>query len=120
MEASSDVRRDRLHVGPLELRPQENMAWANGRAVMLTVRELRILVELARRMDRPVSRDELYQQVWGRKRRPGDRSVDVYIRKLRIKLEEALPEWRFIHTHFGAGYRLTPERSAIANDPITP
>ena len=43
--------------------------------------------------------------------RPGDRSVDVYVRKLRVKLEQALPGWRFIHTHFGFGYRLAPERS---------
>lgn len=41
--------------------------------------------------------------------RPGDRSVDVYIRKLRVKLDSALPEWSFIHTHFGFGYRLAAE-----------
>jgi DNA-binding response OmpR family regulator len=35
--------------------------------------------------------------------------VDVYVRKLRVKLEEALPSWRFIHTHFGFGYRLAAE-----------
>jgi hypothetical protein len=35
-----------------------------------------------------------------------DRSVDVYVRKLRVKLEAALPGWSFIHTHFGLGYRL--------------
>ena len=41
--------------------------------------------------------------------RPGDRSVDVYVRRLRVKLEQTLPGWRFIHTHFGLGYRLAPE-----------
>ena len=41
---------------------------------------------------------------------PDDRSVDVYVHKLRAKLGDALPEWRFIHTHFGFGYRLEPER----------
>jgi DNA-binding response OmpR family regulator len=44
--------------------------------------------------------------------RPGERSVDVYVRKLRVKLEAALPGWRFIHTHFGFGYRLSAERSS--------
>jgi DNA-binding winged helix-turn-helix (wHTH) protein len=39
----------------------------------------------------------------------GDRSVDVFVRKLRQKLERASPGWRYIHTHFGIGYRFTAE-----------
>jgi len=39
----------------------------------------------------------------------GDRSVDVFVRKLRQKLEKASPEWRYIHTHFGIGYRFAAE-----------
>jgi DNA-binding response OmpR family regulator len=77
--------------------------------VPLSIRELRLLTELARRLDRIVSRDELFLLVWGRAMRPGDRSVDVYIRKLRVKLAVALPDWSFIHTHFGLGYRLSAE-----------
>ena len=41
--------------------------------------------------------------------RRGDRSVDVYVHKLHVKLDEALPESRYIHTHVGFGYRLHPE-----------
>ena len=40
----------------------------------------------------------------------GDRSVDVFVRKLRQKLESASPDWEYIHTHFGIGYRFEPER----------
>ena len=40
----------------------------------------------------------------------GDRSVDVFVRKLRQKLRAASPRWSYIHTHFGVGYRFTPER----------
>jgi DNA-binding response OmpR family regulator len=69
------------------------------------------LTELARRADRIMAREELFRLVWGREMRPGDRSVDVYVRKLRVKLEEALPGWRFIHTHFGFGYRFSAELS---------
>jgi DNA-binding winged helix-turn-helix (wHTH) protein len=43
--------------------------------------------------------------------RPGDRSVDVYISKLRTKLEAAMPDRRFIHTHPGFGYRFQPQPS---------
>jgi DNA-binding winged helix-turn-helix (wHTH) protein len=39
----------------------------------------------------------------------GDRSVDVFVRKLRQKLERASPGWRYIHTHFGIGYRFAAE-----------
>jgi DNA-binding winged helix-turn-helix (wHTH) protein len=39
----------------------------------------------------------------------GDRSVDVFVRKLRRKLERLSAGWRYIHTHFGVGYRFEPE-----------
>jgi DNA-binding response OmpR family regulator len=107
-----------LEVGPLEIVPDEYLARAGGRALRLSVRELRLLTELARRADRIISREELFRLVWGRELRRGDRSVDVYVRKLRVKLELALPGWRFIHTHFGFGYRLAAER-AISNGGFT-
>ena len=96
-------------VGPLEIAPQQHLARASGHALTLSLRELRLLTELARRADRIVSREELFGLVWEREMRPGDRSVDVYVRKLRVKLDSVLPEWNFIHTHFGFGYRLAPE-----------
>ena len=56
-----------------------------------------------------MTREELFRLVWGREMRVRDRSVDVYVRKLRVKLEAALPDWSFIHTHFGLGYRLAAD-----------
>lgn len=100
-----------LRAGALEIRPDEHMALADGRTLMLSVRELELLSALARRQGRIVQREELYAVVWGDPLRANDRSVDVYIHKLRAKLAEALPDWRFIHTHFGFGYRFQPERS---------
>ncbi|HEY3828708.1 MAG TPA: helix-turn-helix domain-containing protein [Solirubrobacteraceae bacterium] len=47
----------------------------------------------------------------GSELRPGDRSVDVYVSKLRTKLEAAMPDRRFIHTHPGFGYRFQPQLS---------
>jgi len=86
---------------------------------MLSFRELGVLTELARRADLVIGREELFRKVWGREMRSGDRSVDVYVRKLRVKLEEALPGWRFIHTHFGFGYRLAAERIQRSAGPFT-
>ena len=54
-------------------------------------------------------REEIYQRVWGYAMVHGDRSVDVFVRKLRQKLEKASPKWRYIHTHFGIGYRFAAE-----------
>jgi len=100
-----------LAAGRLEVRPAESLVLASGRPLNLSVREFRVLVELARRTDRIVTREQLYEAVWGSRLRDGDRSVDVYVHKLRDKLEAALPEWRFIHTHVGFGYRFGAEPS---------
>jgi DNA-binding response OmpR family regulator len=100
-----------IELGPLQIVPDEQLVRVDGTTLMLSIRELHLLIELARRADRVVSREELYRLAWGRKMRSGDRSVDVYVRRLRVKLERAQPDWRFIHTHFGFGYRLAPQRS---------
>jgi DNA-binding response OmpR family regulator len=106
---TAQARREVLEVGPLQVVPDEHLARAEGRALMLSIRELQLLTELARRADRIVTREELFRLVWGREMRVRDRSVDVYVRKLRVKLETALPGWSFIHTHFGLGYRLAAD-----------
>ena len=98
-----------LRAGELEIRPGHWLALASGRALMLTVREFQLLVALSRRTGTVVSRAELFETVWGRPLRNGDRTIDVYVRRLRVKLEAALPQWRFIHTHFGFGYRFAAE-----------
>ena len=110
MEAA--VNQEVVRAGDLEIRPAEFMALASGKRLHLTVRELELLTALAERCDRIVSREELYRVVWGEPYRKSDRSVDVYVGKLRQKLEEALPGRRFIHTHFGFGYRFSPERDS--------
>jgi DNA-binding response OmpR family regulator len=115
MEAMTrDARSDNgpvFRAAELELRPAEFLVLAGGRPVGMTARELELLTALMQRADRIVSRDELYRVVWGDFRRKSDRSVDVYVGRIRHKLWEALPERRFIHTHFGFGYRFKPEPS---------
>jgi DNA-binding winged helix-turn-helix (wHTH) protein len=65
-------------------------------------------------------REEIYERVWGYAMAHGDRSVDVFVRKLRQKLRKASPEWSYIHTHFGVGYRFAPERDGGENDAELP
>jgi Transcriptional regulatory protein, C terminal len=66
-------------------------------------------VAMARRIGAVATRQELYSAVWGAPLRPGDRSVDVYVSKLRSKLEGVMPDRRYIHTHPGFGYRFQPQ-----------
>lgn len=98
-----------LHAGELEIRLGEGLVLATGRALTLSVREFELLAALACRAGAILTRGELYGAVWGGTLRPGDRSVDVYVSKLRGKLEQAMPDRRFIHTHPGFGYRFQPQ-----------
>jgi DNA-binding response OmpR family regulator len=100
-----------LYAGELEIRLGEGLVLATGRALTLSVREFELLVAMARRAGAIVTREELYGAVWRRELRTGDRSVDVYVSKLRGKLEAAMPDRRFIHTHPGFGYRFQPQPS---------
>ncbi len=109
MEAATTGQGEKLCAGELEVRPDEFLAVAAGERLELTARELELLTALLRREGRIVSREELHVSVWGAPYRKSDRSVDVYVGKLRQKLEYALPGRRFIHTHFGFGYRLQAE-----------
>jgi DNA-binding response OmpR family regulator len=98
-------------VANLEIRPAELQVLVEGRRVGFTVREFELFFLLAKRLDSVVQRPEIYELMWGGEMPRRDRSVDVLVRKVRGKLEDVAPEWRYIHTHFGIGYRFTPERA---------
>jgi DNA-binding response OmpR family regulator len=95
--------------GEIEIRADQFQAFASDRSIDLTRREFELIELLASARGRVLEREEIYQRVWGYAMARGDRSVDVFVRKLRQKLERSSPEWRYIHTHFGIGYRFAPE-----------
>jgi DNA-binding response OmpR family regulator len=97
-----------MHTGEVEIRPDLFQAYAGGVSLGLTRREYELIAALAEAEGRLLEREEIYLRVWGYTMARGDRSVDVYVRKLRLKLERASPGWRYIHTHFGIGYRFAP------------
>lgn len=107
-----------LRFGDLEIHAGEGLVLAHGKAIPMSVREFELLVALTRSSGQIVSRERLYESAWGRELRPGDRSVDVYIRKLRVKLEDAFPGAELIHTHVGFGYRFVAEALDRASPPF--
>ena len=95
--------------GQVEIRADQYQAYVDAKSVDLTRREFELIQLLAGAEGRVLEREEIYQRVWGYAMARGDRSVDVFVRKLRQKLEKASPDWRYIHTHFGVGYRFAAE-----------
>src|SRR4051812_1978656 len=94
-----------VEAGELVIRTDQFQAFAAGRSAELTRREFELIHLLACAQGQVLQREDIYQRVWGYAMAHGDRSVDVFVRKLRQKLERASPGWRYIHTHFGVGYR---------------
>jgi DNA-binding response OmpR family regulator len=115
-----------LVAGELEIRPDQFQAFVSGRNAGLTRREFELLQVLAEVQGKVVEREEIYQRAWGYAMAHGDRSVDVFVRKLRRKLEKLSAGWTYIHTHFGIGYRFEPEGKlpgadqtpAVEEDPV--
>jgi DNA-binding response OmpR family regulator len=111
--AEARVETGPVVAGELEIRADQFQAFVGGQSLDLTRREFELLQLLADSRATVLQREEIYQRVWGYAMAHGDRSVDVFVRKLRQKLETASPAWRYIHTHFGIGYRFDPETDEI-------
>jgi DNA-binding response OmpR family regulator len=99
---------DSSQVGEIRIRPDRHQAYVGEVSLELTAREFEILY-LLYQAGRVLRREEIYETLWGYTMARGDRSVDVFVGKLRQKLRAGSPGWAYIHTHFGVGYRFAPE-----------
>lgn len=104
-----------LVVGEMEIRVDQFQAFVAGRSVELTRREFELLHALVEARGAVLEREEIYRRVWGYEMVYGDRSVDVFVRKLRSKFQRFSPSWQYVHTHFGVGYRFDPVGPAGAD-----
>ncbi|HKF14171.1 MAG TPA: response regulator transcription factor [Gaiellaceae bacterium] len=102
-------RGDLIELEELRIDPREVQAFVHGEDAGLTPTEFRLLYALALEGGRVVSRDELLQRVWGRRETHRDRTVDVFVRKLREKVDKRARNHTFIHTRYGVGYKLDAE-----------
>src|SRR4051794_2858125 len=117
--AAGPSERKQVVAGELEIRGDQFQAYVRGQSLDLTRREFELLELLSESAAQVLPREEIYQRVWGYAMAHGDRSVDVFVRKLRQKLETASPTWGYIHTHFGIGYRFEPKSESV-EQPVVP
>jgi DNA-binding response OmpR family regulator len=101
-------RGDPIEIEELLIDPREVQAFVDGESAGLTPTEFRLLYQLALERGRVLTRDELLQKIWGRRESHRDRTVDVFVRRLRDKVDRRAPRHTFIQTRYGVGYRLEP------------
>jgi DNA-binding response OmpR family regulator len=101
-------RGEPIEAGELRIDPREVQAFVNGVSADLTPTEFRLLYALALEHGRVVSRDELLQRLWGRRETHRDRTVDVFVKKLREKIDRRAPAHTFVQTRYGVGYKFEP------------
>jgi DNA-binding response OmpR family regulator len=104
VRAAAATRGETLEVEELRIDPHVVQAFVAGQSAELTPTEFRLLYALALEHGRVVTRDELLQRLWGRRQTRRDRTVDVFVRKLREKVDRRAPRHDFIHTRYGVGY----------------
>ena len=96
----------RLYVGDLEIDPDLVEVRQGGREVQLSPREFQLLYTLARSPGRVFPRGTLLRQVWGEDEYIDERTVNVYVQRLRTKLGDNVDRPKLIETVRGFGYRL--------------
>ena len=102
-------RGEPIQIEELLIDPREVQAYVDGESCELTPTEFKLLYQLALDRGRVVTRDELLQKLWGRRETHRDRTVDVFVRRLREKVDRPAPRHTFIQTRYGVGYKLEPE-----------
>jgi DNA-binding response OmpR family regulator len=115
VRAQDQRRGDPIEIEELFIDPSAFEAYVDGENVELTPTEFRLLYALAEEQGRVVTRDELLQKIWGRRLTPRDRTVDVFVRKLREKIDARASRHSFVHTRYGVGYKLEARAKAEAD-----
>jgi DNA-binding response OmpR family regulator len=108
VRAEEPARGEPIEIEELRISPDDVQAYVDGESVELTPTEFRLLYALALERGRVVTRDELLQRLWGRRQSHRDRTVDVFVRRLRDKVDRRASRHTFIQTRYGVGYKLDP------------
>ena len=108
VRGAEEKRGEAIEIEELRIDPREVQAYIDGTSAELTPTEFRLLYQLALDRGRVATRDELLQKLWGRRETHRDRTVDVFVRRLREKIDRRASRHTFIQTRYGVGYKLEP------------
>lgn len=103
---SKDLRQDVLQIADLVLNTSNHTAARNGSPISLTTKEYALLEFFVLRSGQLLGRNEIAEHVWDENFDPTSNVIDVYVRRLRRKIDEGFSP-QLIHTRRGAGYLLT-------------
>jgi two-component system alkaline phosphatase synthesis response regulator PhoP len=106
----------KVHRGEVVIDPTAHIVTVSGRSVELSALEFRLLYYLASHPGMVFSRDQLLDNVWGNDRTVTPRSVDVYIRRIREKIENRPQEPAYVQTVHGVGYRFAIDGDGAQSD----
>jgi len=98
---------ERLQCGRLTLDTRTQQAWLDDGRIELTAREYALLEYLCRKDGAVISREEIAEHVWDNRYDPCSNVIDVYVQRLRRKLDRDEPSW--IQTRRGAGYQFVSQ-----------
>jgi DNA-binding response OmpR family regulator len=105
-QPAQEQRGDAIELEELRIDPREVQAYVDGESAELTPTEFKLIYTLALEPGRVATRDELLQKIWGRRETHRDRTVDVFVGRLREKIDRRASKHTFIQTRYGVGYKL--------------
>jgi DNA-binding response OmpR family regulator len=111
---TAEIRPELIRVGDLALNTANHAVTRSGKSISLTAKEYALLEFLMLNQDRIVGREQIAQHVWDENFDPFSNIIDVYVRRLRTKIDVGF-ERPLLHTRRGEGYMLTSE-AATADD----
>jgi len=108
---STEIRREVIQVADLTLNPESHAISRAGKRITVTAKEYALLEFLMLNQNRVVNREQIAQHVWDENFDPFSNIIDVYVRRLRTKIDAGFAQ-PLIHTRRGEGYILTAERTS--------
>ena len=108
---STEIRREVIQIADLTLNPESHAISRAGKRISVTAKEYALLEFLMLNQNRVVNREQIAQHVWDENFDPFSNIIDVYVRRLRTKIDAGFAQ-PLIHTRRGEGYILTAERTS--------
>ena len=95
-----------IHIGKLQINMTQHSVYKDGKEILLTNTEFKMLYYLAANKGMALSKDQIYNYIWNGEYALDDRNITSHIRRLRVKIEDDPAQPQYIQTVRGIGYRM--------------